>query len=231
MERQMDPELIRESSKPCPRCAAPSFKFSGCNHMSCMECERRFGEATQWCWLCAQDMGGLNGVTEHYQAGKCAGGQFVAAERWMDEQHGYLKYPLRVLRFSYTVIGLLIWREWARLLWSAVLVASHAVGLSVSFGTLLITCCMFCGFSALVAGPAGPVVLCVLSCGISIIAFVTLLGIPPLLLCVFGYLLFALFWEACVIVLCVLLVCPFGVVLGVIRYLSLIHISEPTRPY
>ena len=80
-----DPNYVQESSRPCPKCAAPSYKYAGCNHMSCQECKRRFGEATEWCWLCSEDMGGLNNVTDHYGSGKCSGAQFAPERQWAAE--------------------------------------------------------------------------------------------------------------------------------------------------
>jgi hypothetical protein len=34
------------AAKPCPGCAAPTFKDGGCNHVSCTQCD------TDWCWSC-----------------------------------------------------------------------------------------------------------------------------------------------------------------------------------
>ncbi|XP_055007439.1 E3 ubiquitin-protein ligase parkin isoform X2 [Boleophthalmus pectinirostris] len=39
--------FIKESTKPCPRCAAPVQKNGGCSHMRCPLCH------TEWCWVCA----------------------------------------------------------------------------------------------------------------------------------------------------------------------------------
>uniref|UniRef100_A0A7S1TPH5 RING-type domain-containing protein n=1 Tax=Phaeomonas parva TaxID=124430 RepID=A0A7S1TPH5_9STRA len=88
--------LLNRESRACPKCYSPTVKIGGCNHITCRECERRFGEPTHWCWICGDHFGGGAKGAElaaaHYasngaQAGGdelpgCPGGQFADAETY-----------------------------------------------------------------------------------------------------------------------------------------------------
>lgn len=79
--------FIERTTRPCPVCKVPTFKYTGCCHMTCRECARRKVD-THWCWVCGQHIQrGVNGVTEHYSEGACRGKQFaVDAE---EDENGY----------------------------------------------------------------------------------------------------------------------------------------------
>ena len=51
-------QLIRDNTRPCPRCMAPVEKNGGCNHMSC-RCGAHF------CWTCNQSYE-RNHINDHY---------------------------------------------------------------------------------------------------------------------------------------------------------------------
>ena len=50
---------IRKNAKPCPSCAAPIEKSSGCNHIRCQQC------GADWCWIC------LRYLRSHMEAHVC----------------------------------------------------------------------------------------------------------------------------------------------------------------
>eukprot|EP00977_Amphora_coffeiformis_P018254 scaffold6345_cov155-Amphora_coffeaeformis.AAC.6 len=50
---------IRKNAKPCPSCAAPIEKASGCNHIRCQQC------GADWCWIC------LRYLRSHMEAHVC----------------------------------------------------------------------------------------------------------------------------------------------------------------
>jgi len=58
-------ELIRNSTKPCPRCHVRIFKESGCNHMKCVRCKLEF------CWVCVKEwkIGGSCQLDHWYNSG------------------------------------------------------------------------------------------------------------------------------------------------------------------
>jgi hypothetical protein len=63
---------IAASSKPCPRCAAPSMKVEGCNHIACPHCH------ASWCWVCGAEVDSSQ-LPLHYQFWNlrgCANSQF-----------------------------------------------------------------------------------------------------------------------------------------------------------
>lgn len=43
---RLSAKLLRQVSKPCPQCAAPTQRDGGCSHMTCRLC------SFAWCWLC-----------------------------------------------------------------------------------------------------------------------------------------------------------------------------------
>lgn len=43
---RLSAKLLRQVSKPCPQCAAPTERDGGCSHMTCRLC------SFAWCWLC-----------------------------------------------------------------------------------------------------------------------------------------------------------------------------------
>ena len=55
--------------KPCPKCKIKTWKYTGCNHMTCQKCRH------EWCWICfgATDVPGghFSGIVFF-----CPGGQF-----------------------------------------------------------------------------------------------------------------------------------------------------------
>jgi hypothetical protein len=48
---KVDSTEIAASCKPCPGCNAPTFRASGCSHMSCSLCKEH------WCWKCGMGFG------------------------------------------------------------------------------------------------------------------------------------------------------------------------------
>lgn len=82
-----DESLVHADSKPCPRCAVPTYKSSGCNHMRCSICvvapppesPGAPPDYCHWCWCCGECVDGAEeGIGRHFTAGKCAGMQFGA---------------------------------------------------------------------------------------------------------------------------------------------------------
>jgi len=62
-------QTIQRTTKPCPKCKAPTEKNGGCNHMTCVHCKH------QWCWLCLKEY-----KPGHYDVGNmsgCPGAQFL----------------------------------------------------------------------------------------------------------------------------------------------------------
>ena len=51
--------------KNCPKCTIITEKNSGCNHITCTNCN------FQWCWLCNEEY-----TPDHFNQGKCKGYQF-----------------------------------------------------------------------------------------------------------------------------------------------------------
>ena len=49
---------IKQISKTCPQCKAPTQKASGCIHMTCSQCR------THWCWVCGTKVAG--GGSDHF---------------------------------------------------------------------------------------------------------------------------------------------------------------------
>ena len=217
-----DPNYVQESSRPCPKCAAPSYKYAGCNHMSCQECKRRFGEATEWCWLCSEDMGGLNNVTDHYGSGKCSGAQFAPERQWAAET-GSLRWPLRLLRGAYAVAGVAVWSFWLHFLWTHV----HTPDLGFElpwfmpwYAAMLLLCCCCCagaacGVTSGVAA-AGHILICL--CGCTSFLCLLVLVLPPFTTCIVGFFLFVVAWELLVAAACILMLLPFALLLCVVRY-------------
>ena len=72
----VDEEFIewkqKNNCKFCPRCGIASYKFDGCNHMTCSKCKY------QYCWICLQHYQNSN----HWRAAmsndffKCPGAQY-----------------------------------------------------------------------------------------------------------------------------------------------------------
>ena len=68
--------LVATTTKPCPQCGAPSYKYTGCNHMKCPQCQ------CDWCWLCGESISidGSGIAPAHYDQRNpfsgCAGRQF-----------------------------------------------------------------------------------------------------------------------------------------------------------
>jgi ariadne-1 len=57
--------------KPCPQCRINTWKYDGCNHITCQKCHY------EWCWVC---FGKYNIPGGHYEGFfKCPGGQFGSA--------------------------------------------------------------------------------------------------------------------------------------------------------
>jgi hypothetical protein len=55
---------VRSNTKPCPKCAVPITRSSGCSHMTCRVC------AFQFCWLCLNSY--LPGTYVHSDTCNCA---------------------------------------------------------------------------------------------------------------------------------------------------------------
>ena len=60
----------KDGVKPCPGCHSPSFKFEGCNHMTCPRCP------AHWCYSCGVRMNGGGweegpSVTQHFAGSQC----------------------------------------------------------------------------------------------------------------------------------------------------------------
>ena len=54
--------------KPCPKCKIKTWKYDGCNHITCQKCRY------EWCWVC---FGKYRGCGGHYGGiFNCPGGQF-----------------------------------------------------------------------------------------------------------------------------------------------------------
>jgi len=45
-EAESGQEALRRLTKPCPKCKAPTMKWTGCDHISCTQC------GAHWCWRC-----------------------------------------------------------------------------------------------------------------------------------------------------------------------------------
>lgn len=50
--------FIKQISKKCPSCKAPTQKGVGCNHMTCSQCR------THWCWVCGSKVS--SGESDHF---------------------------------------------------------------------------------------------------------------------------------------------------------------------
>jgi len=58
-------ELLKEISKPCPKCKVPIQKSTGCDHMTCSRCRHQF------CWPCLADYNAVARQGNHYHALTC----------------------------------------------------------------------------------------------------------------------------------------------------------------
>ena len=91
-------DLLRRTSKPCPKCKAPTFRATGCNHMKCTQCK------ADWCWLCGESITvrGTGVFPSHYDwrslDSPCAGMQYTDDENARGGQSPYRK-ACRILLF------------------------------------------------------------------------------------------------------------------------------------
>lgn len=71
VRQRRDRQYMSKHTQKCPRCAAPTEKNQGCNHISCYVCK------TGWCWLCGVEIGNAP-IPQHYRDdGPCRGRQFA----------------------------------------------------------------------------------------------------------------------------------------------------------
>jgi hypothetical protein len=54
-------EMIRKETKPCPKCATPTYKIDGCNQMWCVKCN------TPWDWITCKIVNGTIHNPHYYQ--------------------------------------------------------------------------------------------------------------------------------------------------------------------
>jgi len=87
-------DLLNKTSKPCPKCSARTYKYTGCNHMKCSQCSQ------DWCWLCGEGIVIAGPYPRHYDrrnpTSSCAGRQFTQDGN-EEEQHNPCGRFFRVL--------------------------------------------------------------------------------------------------------------------------------------
>lgn len=72
VRQRRDQRYMSKHTRRCPRCAAPTEKNRGCNHMTCYVCK------AGWCWLCGIEIGNAP-IPPHYRHdGPCRGRQFAS---------------------------------------------------------------------------------------------------------------------------------------------------------
>jgi len=147
-QEELSRELVELISRPCPQCQALTYKYTGCNHMTCPRC------GDQWCWLCGQSVAD---VAAHFDVGDenapCAGRQFeidvneeyVPEPEMPDELHwppGGL-HTRRALQARWTVKFRTLFEATFRAISAAFVVAICI--LMLAFAIVLTVPCMLAG--------------------------------------------------------------------------------------
>eukprot|EP00667_Euglena_gracilis_P009204 EG_transcript_9329 len=87
-------QFVMRTSKQCPGCQVQTYKFTGCNHMKCTQCN------VDWCWLCGEELAVTGPYLNHYDRrnalSPCAGRQFTPDEV---QERGCCSHVCRFLLF------------------------------------------------------------------------------------------------------------------------------------
>lgn len=95
MEKKDDEILLevfgKNNIKKCPHCGLATHKFTGCNHITCIKCQR------EWCWRCNEKISNPtnSGIPLHYKLGQCRDKQFdYSNEKIKKDCVGWMLYIL-----------------------------------------------------------------------------------------------------------------------------------------
>ncbi|CAK4030378.1 Hypothetical predicted protein [Lecanosticta acicola] len=55
-EEELSKEMVEQTSKPCPNCKVPLYKYVGCDHVRCKRCNHEF------CYVCFAPYAGPDGI-------------------------------------------------------------------------------------------------------------------------------------------------------------------------